>query len=357
MVYEIVAEDGNARVGKLSTPHGVLETPCFLPVATKAVVKTLTADELRELGAQGIIANALHLYLKPGLEVLDGIGAHEFMNWARCMFTDSGGFQLIRKFNIKPTKNGLRLGKELITPERCMEIQRRLGGDVQMVLDDCAPYPCTPGLAEKSVVRTLQWAERCKPVGNELVFAIAQGSVYPELRRKCVEALTEMNFHGYGIGGLSIGEPKPLMLDTLRFSVPLLPQAKPRYLMGVGAPLDILECVALGIDVFDSVYPTRNARHSTIFTKHGAVNMRKSKYSNAFKPLDAGCKCYTCRTYTRAYVNHLLRNNEMLGMRLTTIHNLYFTLELMRGIRKAIRGGTFGAFKRAFVRGYQKGVR
>lgn len=360
-MFKIIHEDGDARVGKLYTAHGAVDTPAFLPVATKGSVKTLSSEELVETHAQALIANAFLLYLKPGIEVITETGSlHEFMNWRRCIFTDSGGYQMLRQGFLRGvTRKGISFrspfdeARHLLTPEKCIEIQQSLGSDVAMVLDDCPPYESIYEHVRDSLSRTLDWAERCKKAHSgegQQLFAIIQGGVFEDLRRKGAEKLAELNFDGYGIGGLSIGEPKKIMLETLKHTVPLIPEEKPRYLMGVGSPAELLESISLGIDIFDSAFPTRNARHNTVYTESGKYSVTKGRFAQDFSPLEEGCKCYACRNYSRAYVNHLLRVYETLGMRLVTIHNLYSIQNLMREARKAIASGEFEEFKNNFRR-------
>ncbi len=349
-MFELVCEDekSKARVGKLYTKHGVVETPCFMPVATKGSVKTLSTAELEELGVTALIANAFLLYLKPGLEVIEKCkGLHNFMGFKKVIFTDSGGFQVVRKdFEPRVSKRGITLrspfdnSRHLLTPEKCMEIQNTLSSDVAMVLDECPPYGLEYEYYIKSVKRTLDWAEKCKKAHkneNQLLFAIVQGGIYPDLRKLCAEKLIKLGFDGYGIGGLSLGEPREKMLEVLTRSAELLPKDKPRYLMGVGSPEEIIKCVSLGVDIFDSSFPTRNARHGTIYTKKGKYNITKGRFKDDFTPLEEGCRCFTCRNYTKAYVQHLFKVNEMLGMRLATIHNLSYIHDLMAKIKRAIR--------------------
>lgn len=359
-MFKILHEDGSARVGKLYTAHGAVDTPAFLPVATKGSVKTLSSEELVETRTQALIANAFLLYLKPGIEVITEAGSlHEFMSWRRCIFTDSGGYQMLRQgFLLGVGRKGISFcspfddAKHLLTPEKCVEIQQSLGSDVAMVLDDCPPYGSSYEHVRDSLGRTLDWAGRCKKAhrSNQKLFAIIQGGVFEDLRKESAEKLAELNFDGYGIGGLSIGERKKVMFETLKYTVPLIPEEKPRYLMGVGSPAELLESISLGIDIFDSAFPTRNARHNTVYTKSGKYNITKGRFAQDFSPLEEGCKCYACGNYSRAYVNHLLRVYETLGMRLVTIHNLHFIQNLMREARKAIASGEFEEFKNSFRR-------
>jgi len=359
-MFKIDGEDKNARTGKLYTEHGVVETPCFMPVATKATVKTLTSDELDEIGAQAVISNALHLYLNPGVDILKSIGIHKFMNWNKTVFTDSGGFQLIRNFNLKVTNKGLmfKINKtnHFFTPELCMETQNQIDSDVAMVLDDCSSYGSSYEEVARSLKRTVEWAGRCKnghKNPEQLIFGIVQGGVFPDLRKKCAESLLKIGFDGYAIGGLTIGEPKEEMLKILNYTVPLIPVGKPRYMMGLGSPEHILESISLGVDIFDSAFPTRNARHRTAITSHGSFEITKKKYSDDFSPVDESCRCYTCKNYTKAYIHHLFKEKELLGMRLLSIHNLYFILNMMKNARKAIRNNEFDDFKKDFMREYK----
>lgn len=350
-MFKLIATENQARVGKLYTNHGVMETPCFMPVATKGCVKTLSSRELEELEINAIISNAFLLYLKPGIETIENCGGiHNFMNFKKTIFTDSGGFQIIREgFQPKISKKGIMLrspfdnSKHLLTPEKCMQIQGSLNSDVAMVLDECPPYGLQYKDYVESVERTIKWAEECKKNKNkkQLLFGIVQGGTFRDLREKCIEKLVSLDFDGYAIGGLSVGEPKIKMFETLEFSVKLLPKQKPRYLMGVGSPRDLIKCISLGIDIFDSSFPTRNARHGEVYTKNGKYNITKNKFKNDFSPLEEGCRCFTCREYTRAYIHHLFKVNEFLGMRLTTIHNLYHFQSLMKEIREAIKSGEF----------------
>lgn len=346
----IKARDGEARAGILETGHGRIQTPAFLPVATKGSVKTLDSTEVESTGAQGIIANAFILYLRPGVEVISGAGGlHRFMQWRRSIFTDSGGFQMLRKdFLLRVSRNGVTFrspfdkSRHLFTPEKCMEVQEGLGTDVAMALDDLPPYGSDHQRTAESVSRTIEWAERClkaRGSGDVQLFAILQGGVYPDLRRRCARKLVEMGFDGYGIGGLSIGEPKDVTYRMLEESTALIPGDKPRYLMGVGSPLEMVRAVSMGVDVFDSAYPTRNARHSTAYTMEGKLNLSKGRYRDDFRPIEDGCGCPACRQYTRAYLSHLLRVHETLGMRLLTVHNLYFTNALLSRVRESILRG------------------
>ena len=359
-MFEVVAEEKDARTGELHTKHGVVETPCFMPVATKATVKTLTSDELDEIGTQAVITNALHLYLNPGVDILKNIGIHRFMDWSKTVFTDSGGFQLIRNFNLKVTNKGLMFKidktKHFFTPEKCTQTQNQIGSDVAMVLDDCPSYGSSYETVKDSLKRTVEWASRCKNThkkSEQLIFGIIQGSVFPDLRKTCAEKLLGIGFDGYAVGGLTIGEPKEEMLRILKCTVPLIPKNKPRYMMGLGSPEDILESISLGIDIFDSAFPTRNARHRTAITRHGNFEITKKKYINDFSAIDEKCGCCTCKNYTKAYIHHLFKEKELLGMRLLSIHNLYFILNMMKGVRKAIRNNEFDEYKKGFMQEYK----
>lgn len=353
----IKGQDGEARAGILETGHGQIQTPAFLPVATKACVKTLDSEEVERVGTQGIIANALILYLRPGVDIVSGAGGlHRFMRWKRSIFTDSGGFQMLRKdFLLRVSKGGITFqspfdrSRHLFTPEKCMEVQEKLGSDVAMALDDLPPYGSDHQRTAQSVSRTIEWAETClraRDNRSTLLFAILQGGVFPDLRRKCAMKLVEMGFDGYGIGGLSIGEPRELTYRILEESTALIPFGKARYLMGVGSPLEMVRAVSMGVDVFDSAYPTRNARHNTAYTKKGKLNLSKGRYRDDFRPIEDGCGCPACREYTRAYLSHLLRVHETVGMRLITAHNLYFTHSLLDRVRKSILRGELGELLR-----------
>ncbi len=356
-MFELIHEDKTgARAGKLRTNHGSIDTPAFMPVATKATVKTLIPEELYDMGTQALISNAFHLFLSPGMEVIQKAGGlHEFMKWERAIFTDSGGFQMIRRdFPFKITDEGityknLRDGKKYsYTPEICLENQKILGSDVAMVLDECPAYGSEYSAVEASVERTIQWAKRSKNIeqnNGQLSFAILQGGTFAELRKKCAEELIEMDFDGYGIGGLSIGEPKEIMNEVLKYSVPLIPDDKPRYLMGVGSPVELLEAIESGVDIFDSAFPTRNARHQTLMTSKGNVDIARAKFAFDFKPVDENCGCYTCKNYTRAYLHHLFKESELLALRLASIHNLHFIQSIVKGAREAIQEDRFNEFK------------
>ncbi|MCG7848937.1 MAG: tRNA guanosine(34) transglycosylase Tgt [ANME-2 cluster archaeon] len=364
-MFEIVHQEisSNARVGKLTTHHQVVDTPAFMPVATKATIKTLTPQEIQEMGTQAIISNAFHLFLSPGHELIhEAGGLHKFMDWDGAIFTDSGGFQILRKeFKFRLNKQGIsyvnsRYGKRyMYTPEMCMEIQGALGSDVAMVLDDCPPWGSTRDEVRDSVCRTLNWGQRSLDArcnDNQLVFAILQGGTYPDMREICARKLVNMDFDGYGIGGLSIGEPKEVMHETIRLNLTQIPPDKPRYLMGVGSPVELLESIYLGVDIFDSAFPTRNARHQTVMTIHGQMDLGRSSHVRDFRPIDEECGCYTCRHFSRAYIYHLFKESELLAMRLASIHNVHFLQDIMKQARVAIIEDRFVEFKDWFKQQY-----
>jgi queuine tRNA-ribosyltransferase len=372
--YELIAEDTEtgARAGVLHTPHGKIETPIFMPVGTQATVKTLDQHDLIEAQAQIILGNAYHLYLRPGHELIDRMGGlHQFMNWSRPILTDSGGFQVFSLGDLnKISEEGVRFqshldgSSHLFTPESVMEIEHGLGADIIMAFDECTPYPCEHDYAEKSMRMTLRWAERCIKRHQELsaqrthrppqaLFGIVQGSVYPDLRRTCAQELIQMDLPGYAIGGLAVGEPRDSMFDVIRETTPLLPNDKPRYLMGVGLPNDLVEAVGAGADMFDCVVPTRNARNGTVFTRNGRLRLRNAAHAEDPQPLESDCACKTCTHYSRAYLRHLFKTNEVLGMHLATFHNVFFFQQLMRDMRDAIISGHFAAWQADFFALYQ----
>jgi queuine tRNA-ribosyltransferase len=355
--FQIIKEDNqsNARIGVLRTLHGEIQTPVFMPVGTYATVKTCSPDELESLGASIILGNAYHLYLRPGHNIVKKAGGlHKFMSWKHSILTDSGGFQVFSLgANREITEEGAIFKSEIdgsrhfFSPERSIEIQNAIGADIIMNFDECTPYPCDYEYAKNSMEMTTRWAKRCKSAhkSNQLLFGIVQGSVYPDLRKESAESLVEMNFDGYALGGLSVGEDKEMMYNIVGCTTPLLPKDKPHYLMGVGTPENIIECVSLGIDMFDCVMPTRNARNGSLFTSEGMIKIKNAQYKRDFTPLDTKCCCYTCTNFTRAYLRHLFMANEILAHRLHTIHNLHFYLSLMRGIRRSIQDGTFVKLK------------
>lgn len=363
--FEVLATDGAARVGKLTAAHGVVETPAFMPIGTYGSVKAMTPEELGGLGAQIVLGNTFHLMLRPGADIVYAHGGlHGFMHWQRPILTDSGGFQVFSLRSLrKITEEGVKFrspidGAEVrLTPEDSMEVQLKLRSDVAMVLDECTPYPATEEVARASMERSMRWALRSheyyhtsnldrNPPGG--LFGIVQGGMHESLRVASLEALMRLDWPGLAVGGLAVGEPEEERLEVLEATVPLMPQDRPRYLMGVGKPEDIVAAVARGIDMFDCVIPTRHARNGHLFTSLGVVNIRNSVHHADLGPLDPACSCYTCRNYSRSYLRHLDRCNEILGSRLNTIHNLHFYLDLMRTVRAAIAAGRFSAFARDF---------
>ena len=359
--FKVTATDGAARRGTLTLAHGTVETPAFMPVGTYGTVKAMSPAELKEIGAQIVLGNTFHLWLRPGLEVIAAHGGlHRFMGWDGPLLTDSGGFQVfslgvLRKISEEGVKFQSPVNGDpcFLTPEESMRIQRVLNSDIVMVFDECTPYPAGPDEARASMELSLRWAERSKRAhegnGNAL-FGIVQGGMYEELRDRSLAGLTASGFDGYAIGGLSVGEPKHDMRRVLAYTAPRLPADKPRYLMGVGTPEDIVAAVASGIDMFDCVLPTRNARNGWIFTRHGTIKLRNAQYRDDVAPLDAACGCYTCLNFTRAYLHHLQKVNEILGARLNTWHNLHYFLELMRGLREAIAQRRLAGFVAEFKR-------
>lgn len=361
--FTLYKQDGQARRGRLTLTHGTVETPVFMPVGTQATVKTLAPEELKSIGAEIILSNTYHLYLRPNHEIIrEAGGLHSFMNWDRPILTDSGGFQVFSLAGLrKIEEEGVWFqshhdgSKHLFTPEKVVAIQEALGSDIAMVFDECAPYPADRDYVKQSLERTTRWAKRCQAVAqrdDQALFGIVQGGMYYDLRAESAEQLLNLEFPGYAIGGLSVGEPKPLMYDVLHHTTPLLPKEKPRYLMGVGAPEDLLEGVAAGIDMFDCVLPTRQARHGSVFTFDGPINIRNAKFERDFSPLDEKCACHVCQTYSRAYIRHLVRSREILGLRLCTYHNLAFLHNLMAEIQKAIEENRFSQLKTSFEQRY-----
>ncbi len=340
-----------------------------MPVGTQATVKTLSPDELEQIGAQIILGNTYHLYLRPGQELINQAGGlHQFMNWQRPILTDSGGYQVFSLADLNKVKiEGVRFQSHLdgsyhfFSPESVVEIQRKLGSDIMMVLDECTTYPCTLDQAIESNRITLDWAKRSlneylnsEPLygHDQTLFAIVQGSTYEEVRRQSAAALVEMDFPGYAVGGLSVGEPKQAMFEMTKICTEILPGKKPRYLMGVGKPEDLVEAIGLGIDMFDCVMPTRNGRKGTVFTRNGSLVVKNASHKDDFSPIDPECQCYACQNFTRAYLRHLFKAEEILGMRLASLHNLYFYLELMKQARKAILDDRYSSWKKEFLEQY-----
>jgi len=355
MQFDLKATDGHARRGQLTFDRGVIQTPIFMPVGTYGSVKSVTPDELTDIGAQVILGNTFHLMLRPGMEVIKAHGdLHNFMQWQGPILTDSGGFQVfslgeLRKITEKGVtfKSPIDGSKIFMGPEESMQVQRDLGSDIVMIFDECTPYPATVQEAADSMRLSLRWAKRSKEAHGDnpsALFGIVQGGMYEHLRKESIEGLIDIGFDGYAIGGLSVGEPKDEMMSTLDGVHPHLPTDKPRYLMGVGTPEDLVEAVRRGIDMFDCVMPTRNARNGHIFTKTGVIKIRNSQYRLDTKPLDEDCDCYTCKNYSRAYLRHLDKCHEILGARLNTIHNLHYYLSLMAEIRESIENKEFSQF-------------
>jgi queuine tRNA-ribosyltransferase len=369
--FELLKEDGTgARAGRLITDHGIVETPCFMPVGTQGAVKTMSSRDLEEMGATIILANTYHLYLRPGMKIMeDAGGIHRFMSWRGPVLTDSGGYQVFSLSDLnRISDEGVEFRSHLdgsahmLTPSGVIDIQLTIGSDVMMVLDQCTSYPCSRGDAEDAVARTSLWAERSVSThgtritrdGYERVlFGIVQGSVYRDLRKRSAGELVPLDFPGYAIGGLSVGEPKEETLRTVEETSALLPREKPRYLMGVGFPEDIVEAVARGIDLFDCVVPTRNSRNGTVYTSRGRVVVKNAAFASDWEPVDPDCDCETCRRYSRGYLRHLFNTGEMSGPRLATYHSLYFYLHLLDEIRQVIREGSFGEWRREFYRRYR----
>ncbi|WP_434577239.1 tRNA guanosine(34) transglycosylase Tgt [Thermoanaerobacterium thermosaccharolyticum] len=365
--YDLIKKEKmtKARLGVLHTPHGDIETPVFMPVGTQATVKSMTPEELKEIGARIILSNTYHLYLRPGHEVIKKAGGlHKFMNWDRAILTDSGGFQV---FSLGPlrkiTEDGVEFRSHLdgsrhfLTPEKVIEIENALGADIIMSFDECAPYPADYDYVKNSMEMTLRWAKRGKEahknIDKQALFGIVQGGTYDDLRRECANRLVDMDFPGYSIGGLSVGEEKELMYHVVDYTTDLLPQDKPRYLMGVGSPDDLIEGVIRGVDMFDCVLPTRIARNGTVLTSSGRLIVRDAPHAEEFIPLDSECDCYTCKNFSRAYIRHLFKANEILAARLATIHNLRFLTKLMEDIREAIKQDKLLEFKSQFYKKYE----
>ncbi|MBP2017198.1 queuine tRNA-ribosyltransferase [Symbiobacterium terraclitae] len=367
--WELIQRDpaSMARRGRLHTPHGVIETPVFMPVGTQATVKTLSPEEVWDLGARIILSNTYHLYLRPGHDLVrEAGGLHTFMNWPGAILTDSGGFQVFSLSDLrKITEEGVHFRSHIdgsshfLSPEKAIEIENALGADIIMAFDECTPWPCEHDYAKRSLERTTRWAARCKAAharpDSQALFGIVQGSTYADLRRQSAAEIVDLDFPGYAIGGLSVGEPKELMHEMLEITVPLLPGDRPRYLMGVGSPEDLVEGVWRGIDMFDCVLPTRIARHGTVFLPDGKMTVRNAEFARDFMPIQEGCDCYACRNYSRAYIRHLLKAEEMLGLRLCSIHNLRFLVRLMEEIRAALEAGRFAEYRREFLSRWHAG--
>ncbi len=365
--FQIEASQSGARAGILHTPHGLIATPAFLPVGTQASVKTLDPDELDHLGASIILANAYHLYLRPGAETVQKLGGlHAFMSWRKPILTDSGGFQVFSLAHLVRVddegavfRSHLDGSQHLLTPEKATEVQHQLGADIMMTLDECAPYTADKEHHRLAMERTHRWAARCLkahtalesevPGPRQALFGIPQGGTFADLRRESARTLASMDFAGFGIGGLSLGEPKEVTQEMVHEIVTFLPPEKPRHLLGVGSPEDLLEGIARGADTFDSVLPTRIARNGALLTPDGRMNIHNARFKTASGPIQADCGCHTCQRFSLSYLHHLFRCQELLGYRLATIHNLWFTLHLMRDAREAIVAGTFETFRKSFL--------
>ncbi|GEM00571.1 queuine tRNA-ribosyltransferase [Halolactibacillus halophilus] len=364
--YELIktCKQTGARLGRVHTPHGSFETPVFMPVGTLATVKTMSPEELTDIGAGIILSNTYHLWLRPGEDIIEEAGGlHKFMNWDGSILTDSGGFQVFSLSDLRKIeeegvhfRNHISGEKLFLSPEKAMHIQNSLGSDIMMAFDECPPYPAEHKYMKNSVERTSRWAERCleahKRPQDQGLFGIVQGGEYEDLRRQSAKDLTSLDFPGYAIGGLSVGEPKDVMNRVLEFTTPLLPNEKPRYLMGVGSPDSLIDGAIRGVDMFDCVLPTRIARNGTLMTSQGRLVVRNAKYARDFSPIDPNCDCYTCKNYTRAYVRHLIKTDETFGLRLTSYHNLYFLVKLMEQVRQAIREDRLGDFREEFFEQY-----
>ena len=364
MNFALLAQDGAARRGRLTLAHGVVETPVFMPVGTYGTVKAMAPNELVEMGATVVLGNTFHLWLRPGLEVIAAHGGlHRFMAWDRPILTDSGGFQVFSLGELrKISEEGVHFSSPIngdrlfLTPEISMKIQQVLNSDIVMIFDECTPYPASFDQAAQSMRLSLRWARRSRDEHDRLgnanaLFGIVQGGMHEALRDESLMGLTEINFDGFAIGGLSVGEPKEEFARILAYTAPQLPRDKPRYLMGVGTPEDLVFAVGQGIDMFDCVMPTRNARNGWLFTRWGDIKIKNAQYKTDTRPLDETCDCYTCRNFTRAYLHHLHRTQEILGARLNTIHNLFYYQALMAEMRDAIAQGIFTEFVRRFHRG------
>ena len=362
MKFELINTNDKARLGRLTFDRGEVNTPAFMPVGTYGAVKAMTVEEVRELGAEIILGNTFHLSITPSTEVIEAHGdLHDFMNWQGPILTDSGGFQVFSLGKMrKITEEGVafRSPKDgssiFMGPEESMQIQHKLGSDIVMIFDDCTAYPAEKNVVDQSMQLSLRWAKRSliehKRLSNQnALFGIVQGGMHRELRVHSAESLIEMDFNGYAIGGLSVGEPKEEMMEVLSYLPDHMPKDKPRYLMGVGTPLDLVEGVASGVDMFDCVMPSRNARNGYLFTSEGVVKIRNAKYKKDTGPLDPNCACSTCSNYSRSYLHHLQKTNEILGSRLNTLHNLFYYQELMQSMRSAIQANTFSSFRKNFL--------
>ena len=370
MNFKLIHKDKTtkARLGTLKTAHGKVTTPCFMPVGTQATIKTLSSEEVKKSGAEMIIANAYHLYLRPGEGVLKKAkGLHKFMAWDGPIMTDSGGYQIfslavlqkVRKEGVE-FKSHIDGSKHFMTPEKIVEFQKILGSDIMMPLDECLHYPVSRNQVESSLETTFNWAKRSKAQarrhkGKELLFGIIQGSTYLDLRKRAAEEIVNLDFDGYAIGGVAVGEPQELIHEITEYTAGLLPEGKVRYLMGVGMPLDMLDAICEGTDLFDCVVPTRNGRNGQAFTWNGELQLRNAPFREDFKPIDKNCTCYTCRNHTRSYIRHLFNTDEILGLRLVSLHNIHFYVKLIETSRKAISENRFGKFIKEFRKSYKNG--
>ncbi|MFA6321148.1 MAG: tRNA guanosine(34) transglycosylase Tgt [Candidatus Omnitrophota bacterium] len=374
-MFKLIHKDKTtkARIGMLKTAHGQINTPVYMPVGTQGTVKAISTQELKDCSAEIILGNAYHLYLRPGLDIIKKAGGlHKFSGWDRPILTDSGGYQIfslatLRKLSDEGAEFSSHIdgSKHFITPEKAIDIQQTLGSDIMMILDECVHYPAARDYVEQSLALTTRWAKRAreyfKSKGDEgqvtkgqLLFGIVQGSTYLDLRKKAVEDLVGIGFDGYAIGGVSVGEPEHLIQEIAAYTAPLLPENKARYLMGVGTPPDIIQAIASGIDMFDCVIPTRNGRNGQAFTWDGDIQLRNAEYKEDFRPIDETCECFACRNHTRAYIRHLFNTQEILGLRLVSLHNLHFYVKLIQLSRKAIKEDRFGGFKDEFLKRYNK---
>lgn len=367
VTYELIKEDSRsgARLGKLHTPHGTFDTPMFMPVGTQATVKTLSPEELYDMGSQVILANTYHLFLRPGHNLVKKAGGlHKFMNYKNAMLTDSGGFQVFSLGELrKITEEGVTFrshidgSRQFLSPEIATQVQEALGADIAMAFDECIPYPSDFEYTKRSTLRTSRWAKRCQEAHtreDQSLFGIVQGGMYKDLRKMSADQLVDMDFAGYGIGGLSVGEPHAMMYDILGPTCEALPKDKARYLMGVGTPDCIVNGINLGVDMFDCVFPTRVARNGTAMTHEGRLVVRNAIYAEDFSPIEEGCQCYTCRNFSRAYIRHLFKAEEVFALRLLSIHNLYFLLNFTKKIREAIANDTFVEFRERFLENYNR---
>ena len=365
-MFELLKTDGatKARLGRLKTAHGVVETPVFMPVGTQASVKAIDPRELHEMGTQILLGNTYHLNIRPGMEIIRAAGGlHRFMNWDKPILTDSGGFQVFSLAKIRKIKaHGVEFRSHIdgsplfLGPKEAMEIQRTLGSDIAMVFDECPPHDAPAREQKLAVERTIRWAGECREqprAPGQLVFGIVQGGSNPALREECAKALVPMEFDGYAIGGVSVGEPEPEMLKAVELAEPFLPASKPRYAMGLGTPAQLVELIARGVDMFDCVLPTRVARNGTVFTRKGTYILKNAENKMDFRPLEDGCECFACRHFTRAYLRHLYNVQEILSIRMLSVHNSYLFLKLMADVRAAIAAGAFAEFYREFIANYR----